>query len=692
MQSVRASHAGACAAEGSQVKFSRVVTVALVIIVTPLLSLLIPLLHYLFSRDTTPPKTIAFCSTPDCAAFGHKVSLAINAAIDPCHDFHGFVCGGWKESTLRPSTEARMITDAYDMAIKEVKNDAQRASKAAQFFGSCMSAGKHKNENLERFAELRKVLSLTWPESKPRGVQPLDVMVNMALNWRMNFLFDMGAVAVRQSTALLFTRGRLDMGWEERVHNKPQHGKYEDYVDAHYGILEVNASRRNINASELLNLEQAILNAKLAFLHDAPQQDWFNLSALDTKTSSLPPGLWLNILRKHDRQFNWTNDDIAIAEDVKIFQSIDKLHKTNGNDKLIIGLSWIFIQTHLWAVTGEPSLRFSEKQDELQTFWERSCMAYVESRLGLLVLPKSFTDYYAEIEHRNYIDSLLKRMRDNAKQLLNNLTWMDGPSKMLAFRKLENMTRVILPAEIFFDRKTRDKLYGLFPEMTGKTFVTNLVETTEIYRKLRRDEHFGDVYSVHLFPQFGLELYLYLANALTLAIGVLNPPLFYKNATLAMRYGGMASFAARGMVKSFDEIGVRVNEEGQRGLWLTPASASAHEKKSRCDVRASANASSWRPLSVFPFIPGIELAYVSYEAAVGGGYLDLLDYRVIHLEPYSDDQIFFIAYCYALCAHRPQTMADECNVPVKNSPQFAAAYHCPVGSPMNPPNKCTFFY
>ncbi|KAL3212267.1 hypothetical protein MRX96_036029 [Rhipicephalus microplus] len=430
------------------------------------------------------------------------------------------------------------------------------------------------------------------------------------------------------------------MGWEERVHNKPQHGKYEDYVDAHYGILEVNASRRNINASELLNLEQAILNAKLAFLHDAPQQDWFNLSALDTKTSSLPPGLWLNILRKHDRQFNWTNDDIAIAEDVKIFQSIDKLHKTNGNDKLIIGLSWIFIQTHLWAVTGEPSLRFSDKQDELQTFWERSCMAYVESRLGLLVLPKSFTDYYAKVEHRKYIDSLLKRMRDNAKQLLNNLTWMDGPSKMLAFRKLENMTRVILPAEIFFDRKTRDKLYGLFPEMTGKTFVTNLVETTEIYRKLRRDEHFGDVYSVHLFPQFGLELYLYLANALKLAIGVLNPPLFYKNATLAM----------------------------------------------------SANASSWRSLNVFPFIPGIELAYVSYEAAVGGGYLDLLDYRVIHLEPYSDDQIFFIAYCYALCAHRPQTMADECNVPVKNSPQFAAAYHCPVGSPMNPPNKCTFFY
>ncbi|KAL1485227.1 hypothetical protein MTO96_032087 [Rhipicephalus appendiculatus] len=691
-QGVRGTVTGASATEGTQVQSFSTATVALLIVATLLLSMVVPLLHYLISWDPTTTTMTAFCSTPDCAAFGREVSLAINSTIDPCHDFHGFVCGGWKESMHRPSTEARMIADAYDLAIEEVKEDPQRVSKVTQFFRSCTRAGTHKSENLRRFAELRKVLSLTWPESKPQGVHPLEVMVNLALNWQMNFLFDMGVVTVRESTALLFTRGRLDTGWEDKEHHIPKHDIYEGYVDAHYGILGVNASRIGINASELLTLEQAILNAKLAFLYDAPQQDWFKLSALGSKTPSLPSGLWLNVLRKHDRQFTWRNEDIAIAEDVKIFESIDTLCKTYGDDKLIIGLSWVFIQTHLWAVTGDPSLRFSGQQAERQRFWERGCMVYVDSRLGLLTLSKGFNDYYAEIENRRYLSSFMERMNENTKRLVNNLTWMDEQSKRVAFRKLDNMIRVILPGEIYFDRKRRDNLYDVFPEMAGKTFMTNLVETTEIYQKLRNHEHFADVYSVRVFPRFGRELYLYLPNALTLATGALNPPLFYHNATLAMRYGGMASFAAREMAKSFDEVGVRVNEEGQRGLWLSPAAASAHEKKSRCDVRASVNNSLSRPLSLFPFVPGIEIAYESYKAAVGVGYLHLDDYRIANLKSFSDEQVFFIAYCYALCAYRPQSVADQCNVPAKNSPQFAVAFRCPEGAPMNPPNKCTFFY
>ncbi|KAL1485233.1 hypothetical protein MTO96_032091 [Rhipicephalus appendiculatus] len=185
--SFRGTVTGASATEGTQAQSFSVVTVALVVVATLLLSLVVPLLHYLISWDPTAPKVTAFCRTPDCTAFGREVSLAINPAIDPCHDFHGFVCGGWKEPRARLTTEARMITEAYDMAIKRVKDDPQRVSKVAQFFRSCTRAGTHKSENLRQFAELRKVLSLTWPEGKPQGVRPLEVMVNLALNWQMNF-------------------------------------------------------------------------------------------------------------------------------------------------------------------------------------------------------------------------------------------------------------------------------------------------------------------------------------------------------------------------------------------------------------------------------------------------------------------------------------------------------------------------
>ncbi|KAH7940741.1 hypothetical protein HPB49_005124 [Dermacentor silvarum] len=595
------------AAEPPQAHFHGKTTVVLVFVVTLLLIIVGMLVQYLVSWDPAP-KYISICRTEDCAAFGRELKAAIDPAIDPCHDFHGFVCGGWKDSGHRLTTEARMIVDAYDMAITEVKSDLRRASKVTQFFRSCMRAKTDKKENLRMFAEFRRHLGLSWPET-----------------------------------------------------------------------------------AELLTIEQAIVGAKLSFLYDAPQQDWFELRALDEKTPSLPAGIWLNVLRKHDRQFHWRNNDTVITEDVKIFQSIDKLSKTYGEDKLITGLSWIFIQTHLWAVNGEPSLRFNGTRADLQTFWERGCMAYVESRLGLLTLSKAINEHYGKSENRLAIYSNLRRINENAKRLVNNLTWMDESSKRVAFHKLDNMTRVILPSDSYFDKTKFKELYTVFPKLASKVFMTNLINTSEIYRQLRNHEHYADVYSFRVFPRFGREFYLHLTNTMTLAMGVLNLPLFYNNATLAIRYGGMLSFAARQMAKSLDEVGVTVNDAGHRGLWLSPTAAAVHAQKARCDVGASSNTSRWRQLHLFPVVAGMELAFESYAAAVAVDYLGVDDYRIVHLESFSDEQVFFLAYCYGLCAHRPQTMGDECNVPAKNSPHFAAAYRCPMGSPMNPPNKCTFF-
>ncbi|KAH6925321.1 hypothetical protein HPB50_003517 [Hyalomma asiaticum] len=289
-QAAEAIAAGVAPAKATDVQYRGMVIVPLVVLSTLLLIILVPLLWYLMSWDPAAPKHIALCRTPDCAQFGREVSAAIDPTIHPCHDFHGFVCGGSDQPKHRQSTESRMIADAYDMALKEVKADVKRVGKVTQFFRSCIRAGTHKKENLRQFAELRRNLSLSWPEMKPTGAHPLEVMVNLALNWQMNFLFDMDVATVRQFPAILFTRGQLDYGWQQRERDPPNLEYYEDYVDTYYGILDVNVSRIDIKASELLTIERAIVHAKIALMYDAPQQEWFKLRALDEKTSSLPSG------------------------------------------------------------------------------------------------------------------------------------------------------------------------------------------------------------------------------------------------------------------------------------------------------------------------------------------------------------------------------------------------------------------
>lgn len=63
----------------------------------------------------------------------------------------------------------------------------------------------------------------------------------------------------------------------------------------------------------------------------------------------------------------------------------------------------------------------------------------------------------------------------------------------------------------------------------------------------------------------------------------------------------------------------------------------------------------------------------------------------------SNDQLFFLASCHKWCAARLELNSPyyspknlRCNVPLMNSVQFAKAFSCRKGSPMNPADKCTF--
>ncbi|KAL3201285.1 hypothetical protein MRX96_043013 [Rhipicephalus microplus] len=262
---------------------------------------------------------------------------------------------------------------------------------------------------------------------------------------------------------------------------------------------------------------------------------------------------------------------------------------------------------------------------------ERGCVEYVGSRLGLLGWAKMLTHSYRDKEGGQHVTNFFHRIKDQAKGLIRNLSWMDSNSKEMTW--------------------------------VDNTFVTNLVNASKVFQRLRNQKHFADVYNIRMVPRYGRELYLYLPNSMAIALVTLSPPMYYEDATLAIKYGAIGSFAARQMARAFDEIGVTVDDTGKR-----PSLAWGRGGR---NIREKGKLPSFRPWR--------------------GDYRALIDFKVLHLEMFTDLQIFFLAYCYSICSKRPQTMRDECNVPAMNSPIFAEVFHCPVKSPMNPPNKCTFF-
>ncbi|KAK8761035.1 hypothetical protein V5799_027698 [Amblyomma americanum] len=69
----------------------------------------------------------------------------------------------------------------------------------------------------------------------------------------------------------------------------------------------------------------------------------------------------------------------------------------------------------------------------------------------------------------------------------------------------------------------------------------------------------------------------------------------------------------------------------------------------------------------------------------------LHDRRLPELEEYSEDMLFFIAFCFIQCGGSAMPRDTLCNIPLKSSGYFADTFSCPLGSAMNLGNRCGLY-
>ncbi|XP_077540909.1 neprilysin-1-like [Haemaphysalis longicornis] len=644
----------------------------------------LPLLVYWLQPRPPGPK-VAYCETDICQEFGLTLKASINTSVDPCDNFYYFVCGS-RDDPKRRDTEDNMTAASYERALAQIAADKRQQSEATRFYHSCYRPRANETaENIAQFLAFKKRLGLVWPEKAPTDQDPLSIMVDLAINWDMNFLFDISVVGRDRRQVLLFNRGRLGFGWKEYLEERPQLD-YKAHVKRHYDIMAVHESRVKVSDSQLRDIESRIIEAKLDAMYGTPEQNWSSLGDLDSWTPSVRRGqTWLDLIAKHDKQFQWSATSTVITEDYRIFQNLDALLKNRSD--LVVGLSWIFVQTHLWIVSDKVSIRFPAASVNSQAK-KYACLEYVDSRLGLLSVSKTMEERFGQSDRVRNIDSFIVRVKEAAQNLLGNLTWIGQSVRKYGSTKLGNITRRVLPDQDFYDARNRELMYRQLPKMND-TFMGNLLRSSDFYRERRKDERFEDVYSARWFPRFGREIYLHLPNLLKVAIGITDMPLYHNDATLAIRYGGFGGFVARSLSYAFDETGITVGTNGERVEWW--GKSAEYASKVKCDVRSTSDSPTRRPVRLFPGVPGVEVAFAGYKVSVSSDFRELDDFRVRHLEQFKDDQVFFLAYCYALCSRQPRTTGEQCNVPLKNIRVFAAAFNCPQGSAMNPPNKCSFF-
>lgn len=309
---------------------------------------------------------------------------------------------------------------------------------------------------------------------------------------------------------------------------------------------------------------------------------------------------------------------------------------------------------------------------------------------------------------KTMIDSLF----DAFKERLEELDWMDAPTKEESLEKLKNIVRVIGYPEWLSNPKSVVDHYRPL-KIDAKKYFENAVQAqvfTELSPAIQQSRHtsldrgktyFGYPWQLNAFHLTDLVL-------IQINPGVLQRPVFSELNPMAMNYGGIGTIIAHEITHGFDSVGSLLDSRGVRRHWMTERAHHELYTRSKCFVNQYNRMKVKLPDGSFVRPNGKKS--LPENMADGGGmhtsframrkhYGDQVDiYKPNHpKDPFSPAQTFFLSLGQSWCSEIDSAVtrymiAHDVHSPnparvhgsIANSPEFARAFGCAVGSQMVP--------
>jgi len=195
-------------------------------------------------------------------------------------------------------------------------------------------------------------------------------------------------------------------------------------------------------------------------------------------------------------------------------------------------------------------------------------------------------------------------------------------------------------------------------------------------------------------------------NAFFIPAAFLQAPL-YQNGIEALNYGITGSTIGHELSHNYDNTGRLYNELGNVAHWWSDKSYQEYTKRAGCfvdhynGIRIVNNNKTFEVDGVQTLdeniadVVGLKEAYSAYQRYVS---IRGQEPRLPGMEQYSQEQLFFLAYANQYCHYDTKNL--QLNNQNKHSPnvvrvlgvlsllpEFANAWSCPLGTPMNPNKK-----
>lgn len=657
-----------------------------------------------------PSAVLAPPAPPASGTPGRDVFDAIDWQADPCTDFYQFACGNWIANTTLPADKStftrsfsvidernkELLKKAVEAAVAAPKDDEQR--KLAAFWTAC-------NDQAAIDAAGIAAVEAEWKAIDALAdKKDLTALLGTWSGQGSNVLFDWYVDSDPKNPGLAILQvSQGGTGLPERSYylddaKKAERDAYRAYLEKLLVLANVPAEQAAKDAAAVLAFETKLAEAqwKPEELYDATKSyNKLDKAGLQASTPNLSWDPWLaGIGRPELTQINVMTppffvalDALVAATDLPTLRSVLKVKVLAGLaselPKPFADADFAFYGTTLYG------------QQQQEERWKQ-CLDKTDAALGHVVA-KAYVDLAFAGDSKDIALDMIQRVEKAFEAGLPKLAWMDDETRARAIEKVRSITN-----KIGFPNAWRTYDFEVSPtDHLGNVRRASANDAKYWAMKAEKpvdpDTWFMNPHEVNAY-------YNPTQNEIAFPAGILQPPFFSAAAPKAANYGAMGMVMGHEITHGFDDEGRKYDGTGLMRDWWAPEAVDKFESVAQCVVDQYAG---YEPL------PGVkvngELTLGENIADIGGARVAYRAYREWVAESGEEpevagldgDQQFWVAFGQAWCnvaseqvvkvrvqtdPHSPPRF--RINGPVVNLPEFADAFQCAEGTPMNPVQSC----
>jgi len=690
-----------------------------------------------------------YCLSAGCVKAAADLIDIIDEDVDPCDNFYDFACGKLIESTVIPEHKSKIgsfdtVRDRLNQRLKKLFEGEVEEGEPAVFqsvrnlYKSCMDQD-HIDENA-RTDVLELVSKLGgWPvlgdDFKADDFAWHKLMgVANAVGYSTGMVISVGIGSdADDSTKRMMEIDQASLGLDREYlikgfEDKDVQAYYRYMVDAaiYLGAEKENAESE-LKESLMFELDLAELTMK--------REDRRNKTALNNKmklseVATLYDLDWVQIT--NDQLENPEEGGMVASEIVnvavpKFLKDVKQLIAKTDPKVVRNYMMWRYVMGSFGYMNEEArdiTLEYSKVLSGTTTQpprWE-TCVKRTAGLSGSLYwyegsLTIAVGSMYARkhfpLDKKNIADEMVTKIKKEFKIMLDELSWMDEPTRKEAHKKVDTMSPWIAYAKEILDNDLINEFYeGL--EINEESFINNHLTLKKFinyyYNKEFRNPVDKKSWKTHGGAAIVNAFYSPSENSIQFPAGILDGLFFQADRPSYMNYGAIGMVVGHEVTHGFDDTGSQRDGEGNLNDWWTPLSKKNYLEKTQCVIDQYGN-----------FTVDIEGEFLNLNGintqgeniADNGGYKEAIraynrlteeygeEPRLPGLN-YSNRQLFWLSGASIWCnAIRPATLKSRVltdphspgrfrvNGSFRNLKEFSQDWNCPSGSNMNPVKKCS---